>query len=92
MQPIKDLECLDGLIAKIGSPDDGFHSAGPYGLLLEHLQAARHELLGSMRAEYGLSLRQAAESVDCIQNDDLRDEVERSLRGLMDSTAPGKRA
>ena len=79
----QDLKSLDGLITKIGGADDGMQSVGPCGLLLEHLQAARRDLMGSMRGEYGLSLEQASGSVACIQDKNVRNEITKTLRGLI---------
>lgn len=59
MQQDERLKCLDEMIADLG----GSHDAAPFDLLLEHLQAARRYLLGSMPGEYGLCLQQANESV-----------------------------
>jgi hypothetical protein len=54
-------------------------------LLLEHLQAARRDLLGSMLGEYGLSLQQAEESAGSISNRNDRNETRKTLRKLIDS-------
>jgi len=88
MRPDKHLECLDDLIADLGGSDASTHSKSPYGLLIEHLQAARRDLLGSMRAEYGLSLRQATESVTCISDNRARSKTKGALRRLLAARAP----
>jgi hypothetical protein len=97
MQRDKDhLKCLDELIADLGGADTGTQSKGPCGLLLEHmllehLQAARRDLLGSMPAEYSLSLQQARESVACIPDKSARTKTKRILRSLIDSEVPKQR-
>jgi hypothetical protein len=89
MQKDKDLQCLDELIAKLGGCNDaGRRSRSPCDLLLEHLQAARRNLPGSMPGEYSFSLRQAKESVACILNKSARMKVKKVLRILIDSVAP----
>lgn len=79
------LMCLDRLIADVGGADSGTLSEGRCGLLLEHLQAARRDLLGSMPGEYGLSLHQAVESLGCISDKNRRNEIKKALRTLIDS-------
>jgi hypothetical protein len=85
MQNDKGLKFLDKLIADLGGADSGTQSEGRCGLLLEHLQAARRDLLGSMPGEYSLSLRQAEESVGCIADKNERNEIKKVLRTLADS-------
>lgn len=88
MRQDRDLRCLDDLIVGLGGADNGTQSASPCSLLLEHLQAARRDLLGSMPGEYGLSLQQAKESVGCIADKTARAEMKKRLRSLLDSEAP----
>jgi hypothetical protein len=88
MQQDKDLKCLDELIAGLGSTGSGTQSKGPCGLLLEHVQAARRNLLGSMRGEYSLSLEQAKESVACIPDKSARTKTKEILQSLIDSGVP----
>ena len=78
-----DLKCLDDLIADLGGADYGMQTVGPSGLLLEHLQAARRGLLGSMRAEYDSSLQQAQESLGCVADAGRRAAMKSTLRGLI---------
>ena len=85
MRQNEDLKCIDQLIAGIGGTAPGAISEGRCGLLLEHLRAARRGLLGSMRKEYGLSLRQAKESVACIADKNARTETKRALGNLIDA-------
>jgi len=87
MQQSTDLKSLDELIANLGGAGIGTESAGPCGLLLEHMQAARRDLLGSMRAEYNSNLRFAKESVACIPDKAARGEVTKRLQSLIDSEA-----
>jgi hypothetical protein len=83
-----DLKTLDGLIARLGGDDIGTQSPGPSRLLMEHIQAARRGLLGSMRAEYCSSLQFAKESLDSIPGKDARAETRKILQGLIDSEGP----
>jgi hypothetical protein len=85
MRQDQDLKSLDELIAGLGGADFGVESYGPCGLLLEHLQAARRDLLGSMPGEYGLSLRQAKEFVGCILDKGVRTKTRETLEALMAS-------
>ena len=79
-----DLKCLDGLIAGFGgSYDTGTRSTGSCELLLEHLQSARRDLLGSMRGEYLSNLQFAEDSLSCIQDKILRAETKKTLQGLL---------
>ncbi len=83
MQDVNDhLKLLDQLIAKLGGRDEGIQTEGPCPQLLEHLEAARFELIGSMPTEYALSLRQASDVVYCLPDRDLRDEFTRALDEL----------
>jgi len=88
VQQNKDLNSLDELIANLGGAGIGTHSTGPCGLLMEHIQAARRELLGSMRAEYCSSLQFAKESLACIPGKSARAETKKILQGLIDSEGP----
>lgn len=91
MQQDRDLKCLDQLISDLGGADNGTQSNGPCGLLLEHLQAARRHVLGSMRNEYSLSLEQAKESVACISDKSARTKMKGNLQNLIDLEAPKQR-
>ncbi len=84
MQNDRGLECLDKLIAGLSGAHSGTQSEGRCGLL-EHIQAARPDLLGSMPGEYSLSLPQAEESVGCISDKNNRTEFKKALRTLIDS-------
>jgi hypothetical protein len=88
MQQDKDLIRLTELIADLGGTVTGMRSLGPCGLLLEHLQAARRDLLGSMRGEYLMSLTQAIESVVCISDKSLRAGTKKILQNLLDPEVP----
>ena len=83
-----DLKSIEDLIAHLGGVEIGTQSEGSCGLLLEHLEAARRDLLGSMRAEYNSSLQFAKESVACISGTADRAETKRILQGLIDSAVP----
>jgi hypothetical protein len=91
MQQDEDLKCLEDLIADLGGADTGMQSKSPCGLLLEHLQAARRDLLGSMLGEYSLALQQAKESVACIPDKSARTKTKTILRSLIDSKLPRRR-
>jgi hypothetical protein len=78
------LHQIDALIADLGGADTGLRSSSPYGLLVEHLRAARTALLGSMPAEYILSLEQARESVGCIADKSARKEIKETLLALIE--------
>ena len=83
--PRDDLKCLEELIADLGDADTGTQSQKPRGLLLEHLEAARRDALGSMRGEYRASLEFAVESVVCITDKRVRAKTKTILQGLLDS-------
>jgi hypothetical protein len=85
----QDLTCLDELIADLGgSSDAGRRSGSPCDLLLEHLDAARRNLLGSMPGEYRLSLQQAKDALACISDKNKRAEIKKKLQSLIDSEVP----
>ena len=89
MQQNNDLTCLEALIAGIGGADYGSRSPGPCGLLLEHLQAARRDLLGSQRNEYLKSLESAQESVSCIVDKGARNDMKKRLKDLIAPPSAG---
>lgn len=85
MQRDQNLKDLADLIAELGGTSDtGRRSGGSCDLLLEHLDAARRNLLGSMPGEYGLSLRQAKESSACITDKNVRARIRERLQKLID--------
>ena len=87
MQQSAGLRSLDELLIKLGGAEVVAQTAGPCRLLLEHIQAARRGLLGSMGAEYISSLKFAKESAGCIPSKIGRAEVRGTLQGLIDSGA-----
>lgn len=87
---MNELKSLDELMVNLGGAGIGTQSAGPCGLLLEHLQAARRDFLGSMRAEYCSSLKFAKESIACIADKSARAGVKQILQGLIDSEAASR--
>jgi hypothetical protein len=92
MQQEEKLKYLDELIADLGGCNDADgYSRGLWDLLLEHLQAARRYLLGSMPSEYSLSLQQAQQSVTWIPNKRARTGPRNTLRTLIDSKMPKPR-
>jgi hypothetical protein len=84
MNEEKNLKSLDEMIAGLGGAEANGHSDNGYGLLTEHLQAARRNLLGSRRIEYSLALEQAKESTGCISNKDDRTKTQKTLSGMID--------
>jgi hypothetical protein len=91
-QQKNDLKCLDELIATLGGADNGTHSQGPCALPVEHLEAARRNLLGASLGEYRFSLEQAKESVVCVIDKNARNEIKKLLRSLIDANGPKPRA
>jgi len=87
MQQDEELKILDEMIADLGGSSD----VPACDLLLEHLQAARRYLLGSMPGEYGLCLQQARESVFSIPEKAAGTETKKILRYLIDSEVPKQR-
>lgn len=87
MQQSAELRSLDKLLIILGGAEIGTRTEGPCALLLEHLQAARRGLLGSMGAEYVSSLKFAKESAGCIPGKIDRAEARGMLQSLIDSRA-----
>jgi len=87
MQQDEELKILDEMIADLGGSSD----VPACDLLLEHLQAARRYLLGSMPGEYGLCLQQARESLASIPEKAAGIETRKNLRYLIDSEVPKQR-
>jgi len=87
MHQDEDLKILDEMIADLAGSSD----AATFDLLLEHLQAARRYLLGSMPGEYSLCLQQARESLACIPERVAGTETKKILRYLIDSEVPKQR-
>ncbi len=87
MQQDEDLKILDEIMADLGHSSD----VPACDLLLEHLQAARRYLLGSMPGEYGWCLQQARESAVFIPQKAAGTETKKMLRYLIDSEAPKQR-
>jgi hypothetical protein len=80
----EDLKSLDELIRGFGgSSDAGRRSSGSCDLLLEHLQAARRDLLGSRAGEYRSSLQFANDALSCISNKGVRAETKKTLQSLL---------
>jgi hypothetical protein len=78
------LKTLDQLIVDVGGAGDaGKQSRGLYGLLLEHLRAARSSFLGSMPGEYKSSLQEAKESASCISDRATQSDIKKRLQSLL---------
>ena len=89
MRQDDDLKSLDGLIHDFGgSSDAGDRSGGSCNLLMEHLQAARRSLLGSMAGEYRSSLQFASDALAGISDKGVRAKTKKILEGLL-SPSPG---
>lgn len=84
MDDATNLGSLNEMIASLGGADTGAHSDRGYGLLMEHLQAARRDLLGAMGGEYGLSLEQARESAANISDTGARTKIQKTLGRLIE--------
>ena len=72
----KDLARLDEILKQLdkGTEDD-------CDLLREHLQSARASLVGSMPAEYALSLNMAGEALNCVSDETLRTRIQDFIQG-----------
>jgi hypothetical protein len=81
----QDLHRLDTLLAVLGG-----RNRGPCDLLMEHIEAARRYLLGSMPGEYIVSLEQALASVSCIADKRRRSELKTALRSAIDLRGAGR--
>jgi len=86
MKQDQDLKSLDELIAEFDGSTPSGRNGVQSGLLLEHLRAARRNLLGSMPGEYGLSLAQATKSLGHFPDKAFRTGITTRLRSLMTST------
>lgn len=79
-----DLMSLDRLIADVGGAGhEGTQSRSSHGLLLEHLRAARTNLLGAMLSEYKSSLQEAKESAGCVADKTSQVDFKERLRKLI---------
>lgn len=67
LQTSEDLSRLDEFLEDLGAETEA-----QCELLREHLEAARTYLVGSMPAEYELSLQMAREALNCVSNQELR--------------------
>jgi hypothetical protein len=79
----RDLKRIEKLLADLGGA--GSQGRGPSDLLLEHIEAARRYLVGSMPGEYIVSLEQAHASLGCIADKHTRSEARKVLRSAIDS-------
>jgi hypothetical protein len=77
MQDVQTAELarLDELLEELGQA-----SESQCELLREHLESARIYLVGSMPAEYALTLRLAGEAANCITDRNLRARVEEFVK------------
>lgn len=87
MSQLEELNYLDEIIAGFSGMDRGARSAGPCGLIREHLRAARTALLGAMQGEYHLCLEQAKEAVSCIPEKSARLKTKHMLQILIELRA-----
>jgi hypothetical protein len=72
----KDLAQLDEILKEI---DKG--TTVDCDLLREHLQSARTSLIGSMPAEYALSLNMAADALHCVSDQTMRTCIQDFIQG-----------
>jgi hypothetical protein len=82
------LKSLDEWIERLGGVDEGLQTESDCSLLVEHLEAARRNLLAAMPAEYALSLEQGLQSVSRVSDEKARAEITRTLRNLINAQAP----
>lgn len=88
MQQSPSLERLEEVIANLNAADGpGRRPPGSCELLLEHLEAARRNLLGRAMLEYALNLEQALDSIGCIEVKDLQARTTRLLQDLQTDAA-----
>ncbi len=73
-----DLDRLDALMDELGDPAES-----QCELLREHLESARHYLLGAMDLEYKLSLQLANEAIGCISDHERRNRVRHMIAELL---------
>lgn len=71
------------MIAGVGGSNDA-----ACDLLLEHLQAARRYLLGSMPGEYNFSLQQARKSVAFIPDETARTDLKEQIKAASGRSRP----
>jgi len=72
----KDLARLDQILKQLDKGTEAHCE-----LLREHLQSARASLVGSMPAEYALSLNMAAEALNCVSDQTLRTRIQDFIQG-----------
>ncbi len=74
-QTSEDLNRLDGFLEDLGAETEA-----QCELLREHLESARTYLVGSMPAEFELSLQMAREGLNCVSNQELRSNLEEFIQ------------
>jgi len=72
----KDLARLNQILEQLGEGTDAHCE-----MLREHLQGARASLVGSMPAEYALSLNMAADALNCVSDQKLRTRSQDFIQG-----------
>ena len=73
-----DVHRIDAVIDEMSDPAES-----QCELLREHLESARHYLLGSMPVEYKLSLQLASQALDCISDEDRRGRVREAILEML---------
>ena len=73
-----DVNLIDTAIDEISDPAES-----QCELLREHLESARHYLLGSAEREYVLSLQLAREALNCVADRDRKARVEKLIADML---------
>jgi len=73
-----DVHRIDTVIDDVSDPAES-----QCELLREHLESARHYLLGSMPAEYKLSLQLATQALGCITDAERRKRVTQAIEEML---------
>ncbi len=73
-----DVHRIDVVIDEVSGPTES-----QCELLREHLESARHYLLGAMPVEYKLSLQLANQALDCITDEDRRKRVRKAILEML---------
>jgi hypothetical protein len=73
-----DVNLIDTAIDEMSEP-----SESQCELLREHLESARHYLLGSMEKEYVLSLQLAKQALNCISDADRKRRMEKLIADML---------
>jgi hypothetical protein len=75
----QELAQLDGFLSELAKETEA-----QCELLREHLEAARDYLVGAMPAEYRFNLKLAGETLDGVEDKDLRDRLRGFIQNQME--------